>query len=237
MEIAGGLVMGSGRAPASSLLIGIGNPLRGDDGVGPWLVETWGRRRAWRGEVRGAQRGEGGELPVRLQVRVVDQLVPELAAELAAVRRVLFVDAWRVDSKAGAPGGTPLQVGPADTGPSGGGPLGSGHQGSGHHGCRPRLLPIATADRRDPSAMGWGVPAWTPGHHLTPPVLLQLTAGLYGRAPAAHSLLIPATAFAATDPGGGAARFSAGLRIQLPLAWPLLDQWLQQGAGMLEHPS
>jgi len=250
MESIGGLVVYSGRGANSSLLIGIGNPLRGDDGVGPWLVETWARRRAWReaalaaaqGAAADAADGVVGDLSAGLRVRVVDQLLPELAEELAAVRRVLFVDAWRVDSKAGAPGGTPLQVGPADTGPSGGGPLGSGHQGSGHqgsghHGCRPRLLPIATADRRDPSAMGWGVPAWTPGHHLTPPVLLQLTAGLYGRAPAAHSLLIPATAFAATDPGGGAARFSAGLRIQLPLAWPLLDQWLQQGAGMLEHPS
>jgi hypothetical protein len=65
--------------------------------------------------------------------------------------------------------------------------------------------------------------------------LLQLTECLYGRAPAAQSLLIPATAFAATDPDGGAARFSAGLRIQLPRAWQLLDQWLQQGARMAKQ--
>jgi hypothetical protein len=42
-------------------------------------------------------------------------------------------------------------------------------------------------------------------------------------------LLIPATAFAVTDPGGGSACFSAGLRMELPRAWLLLDQWLQEG--------
>ena len=216
MGIAGGLVMGSGRAPASSLLIGIGNPLRGDDGVGPWLVETWGRRRPRRGAVHGAQRGEGGDLLARLQVRVVDQLVPELAAELAAVRRVLFVDAWRGD-----PGAGPQDAGGSAGGPSGTGPLGSR--------SGPRLLPVAAAERRAGSGAGWGTPGWTPGHQLAPALLLQLTEGLYGRAPAAQSLLIPATAFAVTDPGGGSACFSAGLRMELPRAWLLLDQWLQEG--------
>jgi Ni,Fe-hydrogenase maturation factor len=193
MAIAAGLVMRTSRGPAPFLLIGIGNPLRGDDGVGPWLVETWGRRRAWRGAVR--------ELPARFQVRVVDQLLPELAAELAAVRRVLFVDAWRGD-----PGAGPL----------------ASRSG-------PRLLPIAAAERRAEAGAGWGTPGWTPGHQLAPAVLLQLTEGLYGRAPAAQSLLIPATAFAVTDPGGGSACFSAGLRMELPRAWLLLDQWLQEG--------
>jgi hypothetical protein len=198
MEIAAGLAVRTGGWPASSLLIGIGNPLRGDDGVGPWLVETWGRRRARRGEVRGAQRGEGGELLARLQMRVVDQLLPELAEELATVRRVLFVDAWRVSLGAR--------------------PLGSG----------PRLLPVAAADRRAGSEAAWGsTPGWTPGHHLGPAGLLQLSECLYGRAPAADSLLIPATAFAASDPDAGPARFSAGLRLQLPRAWQLLDHWLE----------
>ena len=197
MGNAGVLVRRTGPGAAPSLLIGIGNPLRGDDGVGPWLVETWGRRRARRGEVRSAQRGEGGELPARLQVRVVDQLLPELAEELATVRRVLFVDAWRVSLGAR--------------------PLGSG----------PRLLRVAAADRRAGSEAAWGTPGWTPGHHLAPAGLLQLSECLYGRAPAADSLLIPATAFAASDPGAGPARFSAGLRLQLPRAWQLLDHWLE----------
>jgi Ni,Fe-hydrogenase maturation factor len=201
MAIAAGLVMRTSRGPAPFLLIGIGNPLRGDDGVGPWLVETWGRRRAWRGAVHGAQRGEGGDLLARLQVRVVDQLLPELAADLATAGRVLFVDAWRGD-----PGAGPL----------------ASRSG-------PRLLPIAAAERRAEAGAGWGTPGWTPGHQLAPAVLLQLTEGLYGRAPAAQSLLIPATAFAVTDPGGGSACFSAGLRMELPRAWLLLDQWLQEG--------
>jgi Ni,Fe-hydrogenase maturation factor len=199
MAIAAGLVMRTSRGPAPFLLIGIGNPLRGDDGVGPWLVETWGRRRAWRGSVR--------ELPARFQVRVVDQLLPELAAELAAVRRVLFVDAWRGD-----PGAGPL----------------ASRSG-------PRLLPIAAAERRAEAGAGWGTPGWTPGHQLAPAMLLQLTEGLYGRAPAAQSLLIPATAFAVTDPGGGSACFSAGLRMELPRAWLLLDQWLQEGEGSVNE--
>jgi hydrogenase maturation protease len=65
--------------PRHSLVIGIGNPLRRDDGVGWHLAE----------EVAGLS---------------VHQLTPELAAELAAVDRVLFVDAWQV-SLSGAAGG------------------------------------------------------------------------------------------------------------------------------------
>ncbi|MFN5219851.1 MAG: hydrogenase maturation protease [Cyanobacteriota bacterium] len=60
----------------SGLVVGIGNPLRGDDGVGWWLA-----RRAER-------------LRPAPAVRLVQQLTPELAAELVGFRRVLFVDAW-----------------------------------------------------------------------------------------------------------------------------------------------
>jgi hydrogenase maturation protease len=65
--------VGAGRG---DLVIGIGNPLRGDDGVGWWLA-AWVRR----------------QRPTPM-VRRVPQLVPELALELAVARRVLFVDAW-----------------------------------------------------------------------------------------------------------------------------------------------
>ncbi len=65
--------------PPRSLVIGIGNPLRSDDGVGWRLAE----------EVGGL---------------AVHQLTPELAAELLRVDRVLFVDAWQLPSAAAAQG-------------------------------------------------------------------------------------------------------------------------------------
>ena len=50
------------------LIFGIGNPLRGDDGVGPWLAS-------------------------RVGGRCVQQLTPELAPVLLGLDRVLFIDA------------------------------------------------------------------------------------------------------------------------------------------------
>jgi len=61
---------------SGDLLIGWGNPLRGDDGVGQAIaaaVERWGQP--------------------QLEVVEAVQLTPELAPLLAAARRVLFVDA------------------------------------------------------------------------------------------------------------------------------------------------
>ena len=69
------------RQPVSHrLVIGIGNPLRGDDGVGALLAEQ--------ASVLTAAQPDG---PVA--VRSVQQLTPELAAELAALDAVLFIDA------------------------------------------------------------------------------------------------------------------------------------------------
>ena len=59
-----------------TLLIGIGNRLRGDDGAGPVLIEQL------------AAEGDG-----RLRTLTVHQLTPELAAVLAGASSVLFVDA------------------------------------------------------------------------------------------------------------------------------------------------
>jgi hydrogenase maturation protease len=56
------------------LLIGIGNPLRGDDGVGPRLVEEL--------------------VDADAERRIVHQLTPELVLAVAEAPRVLFVDAW-----------------------------------------------------------------------------------------------------------------------------------------------
>ena len=62
--------------PDDVLVIGFGNPLRRDDGIGPAVAE--------------ALAGLG--LP-GVRVRVVHQLTPELAADLSGVRLAVFVDA------------------------------------------------------------------------------------------------------------------------------------------------
>ena len=72
-------------------MIGIGNPLRGDDGVGWHLADALG----------------GPHLALH-------QLTPECAAQLATCGRVLFIDAWLVDGDgdglaAGQPPGPVLQ--------------------------------------------------------------------------------------------------------------------------------
>jgi hydrogenase maturation protease len=59
-----------------SLVIGYGNTLRGDDGVGYYVAEAV----------------ESWQLP-EVESRPCHQLTPELAAELAAADRVIFVDA------------------------------------------------------------------------------------------------------------------------------------------------
>jgi len=179
-----------GPAP-SSLLIGIGNPLRGDDGVGPWLVESWRQGRA----ALEASGDQGLGAPADVQVRLVDQLLPELAAELAEVDRVLFVDAWQA-----------------------------------RLGAAPQLLALA-APGGLVGRTGEASPlsSWAPSHRLRPTELLALTQHLYGRAPLAGALLIPAYGFAATDPEAAPGCFSSELRRQLPMACHWLGQWLGQG--------
>lgn len=76
------------------LAIGIGNPLRRDDGLGPWLAE---RIAAWR-------------LP-DVAIRIVHQVTPELAAEIAEHDCVLFLDASRGDEEP-----RPAEIGPAAVG-------------------------------------------------------------------------------------------------------------------------
>lgn len=58
-----------------TLVIGFGNSLRGDDGVGLHLAAL-------------------AKKISRAPVRAVAQLTPELAPELATATRVLFIDAW-----------------------------------------------------------------------------------------------------------------------------------------------
>jgi len=73
----------------SPLIIGYGNPLRGDDAVGPRLAA-----------------GLGGI--------AVHQLLPELAERIAAERRVLFIDA-RTDLEPGEVRAMPVDGGSAST--------------------------------------------------------------------------------------------------------------------------
>ena len=67
--------------PAMVLVIGYGNTLRGDDGIGPAVAREIDRL----------------ALP-DVRVIVAQQLTPELAADLADARRVVFVDAAITDT-------------------------------------------------------------------------------------------------------------------------------------------
>ena len=64
--------------PSRPVVIGIGNPLRRDDGVGWRLAAEWGLLQA------------AGN---RAEVLAVQQLLPELADRVARSHRVLFIDA------------------------------------------------------------------------------------------------------------------------------------------------
>jgi hydrogenase maturation protease len=60
----------------STLIVGIGNTLRGDDGVGPFVIDLL--------------RATGAE---GLELRTAMTVLPELAAELVGHEAVIFVDA------------------------------------------------------------------------------------------------------------------------------------------------
>lgn len=117
------------------LVIGIGNPLRGDDGVGWHLAEELGPPH-----------------------RAVHQLTPECAALLADAERVLFVDAWSTVPRPSAPLLTELR--PADAGLT----AAAGAAFS-HHLAPGVLLAISQQlDGRCPTAWQLLVPAVQFGH-------------------------------------------------------------------------
>jgi hydrogenase maturation protease len=68
------------------LIIGYGNELRGDDGLGPFVAESIA-----------AAKFPG------VVVRTATQLLPELAADLAEARLVVFIDASMNASETGIP--------------------------------------------------------------------------------------------------------------------------------------
>jgi hydrogenase maturation protease len=80
-------------SPTRCLILACGNPLRADDGAGPWLAE-WAENRF------------GAEADVRVLVR--QQWTPELAEEIARCQSVLFIDC-SVDSAPGSVGILPVE--------------------------------------------------------------------------------------------------------------------------------
>lgn len=75
------------------LIIGYGNPLRGDDGVGWRVVEDVQRRKA--------EGGRQNEALQSVEAVAYHQLMPELAESISRVEQVVFVDA-AVGEPAGA---------------------------------------------------------------------------------------------------------------------------------------
>ncbi|MFM7313194.1 MAG: hypothetical protein ACKO0M_08520 [Cyanobium sp.] len=198
-----------------ALVIGIGNRLRGDDGVGFWLAE----------------RAEGLQLPVK--VKAVHQLTPELVDDLAGAARVLFIDAWivggrlaeRTPAAADVPGTAHARAsagaaftdvavsGVAFTGAS----LVAGDGGEGEEGSHPVLQPLAVAGDKDAPPVTTGLFS----HALDSGCLLALTQLLHGSAPAAWQLLLPAYR---CEPGEG---FSPQLSARLNEAEAMLRQWCE----------
>jgi hydrogenase maturation protease len=72
--------MGAAAVDGSTMIIGYGNDLRGDDGAGPWVAARIEERRF-----------------AGVRVRIAHQLLPELASELATCDRAVFVDARQGD--------------------------------------------------------------------------------------------------------------------------------------------
>ncbi|MCT0224152.1 hydrogenase maturation protease [Synechococcus sp. CS-1328] len=187
-------------AESTVLVIGIGNLLRQDDGVGRWLVEDLAQekraqeKRAQESPAREslAQQDWSRRMP-ELQLRPCHQLLPELAEDLARSERVLFVDAWLAG--AGDPGSDQPRLERLDS---------ASRQGE----------PGPEGDADDSVEGGLGA------HRCGPEQLLQLCAWAYGHRPAAWVLLVPGEHF------GHGTHWSPRLQRQLPEARALLRRWL-----------
>jgi Ni,Fe-hydrogenase maturation factor len=159
----------------STLVIGCGNDLRGDDALGPLAATAVA---AW-------------DMP-GVQALAVHQLMPELAEALAEADLAIFVDACAPvappspDQPAGYPLGGASLV-PHQRGKGADLPLSPawerGIGGEGEEFVSVQPIEPAAAD----SALG---------HTGDPRALLALTRALYGRCPLAWSITVPARSFA-----------------------------------------
>ncbi len=202
------------------LIIGIGNTLRGDDGVGWWLAErAEGQQPAADGEagrtIAGSAAVNGWPL-----VRTVQQLTPELVEELQTVRRVLFIDAcWPPADDTSGQTATPGPAAMADTPEASGSALiGTQIWPSAERAVAsigPVLERLAPHDG--------SVEAGAFSHQFDPSQLLAIRALLHGWAPEAWRLLVPAWAM------GHGEGFSPQLQGLLPQAEALLINWLAGG--------
>jgi hydrogenase maturation protease len=189
------------------LVIGIGNPLRRDDGAGWWLAR---RAEPW--------------LPAA-QLRTVHQLTPELAEDLAAAARVLFIDAWVVPDgrslePSGEPGGHRAWAGRTACGMEF---TGLNDQPGGRNAARVKSRRAAVLQGLQPAGLpedGAGVSLGAFSHQLSPSQLLSISALLFGGRPKAWQLLVPTFCL---EHGEG---FSPRLRRLLPRAERLLRQWI-----------
>lgn len=111
---------------APALVIGIGNSLRGDDGVGGWLAQ----------QLRGWRRAD-------LEATAVVQLTPEWAPRLAAAERVLFIDACFADPSPGGAAADGVPPSPRLLPLEPGGPGSMGASRLSHHTTPEALLTLA----------------------------------------------------------------------------------------------
>ena len=193
------------------MVIGMGNPLRGDDGIG------------WRLAAR--IRAQAGLTVLRRQ-----QLTPELVTELAVVDRVLFLDAlvdWG-DGSAFLESGETSARGMASAKR-----LSQGLAQAQTPRLGPAALPLQiralAALGQQPSQAAWaGAGGWAGGSHgLSPEALLAACQLLGGPAAQAGQLLLPALSF------GHGASLSPGLEALLPEAQRLIQAWIDDAPGRL----
>jgi hydrogenase maturation protease len=154
-----------GCAAGRVLVIGYGNSLRGDDGLGRMVAARMSERAAMR-------RGVGGAAPAFRDIEVIDahQLTPELAEPLSRADLAIFIDA-AIDLPAGR-----VQIGPvaAEADRTG--------AGMAHH-CGPDQLLAAAANWYGHRPEAWSISVgggcWGPADRLSPeierlvPALLQ----------------------------------------------------------------